>query len=71
MLDKPESHPSKYWRNMANQARTLADGLVTEVNRQQMLGLAETYDRLAEQAEREQKRAFARSWTSPSRSRAS
>ena len=60
MFDRPDGRSPEYWRDMADEARTLADGLVTEVNRQQMLAVAENYERLAEQAER------ARAHSSPS-----
>jgi hypothetical protein len=71
MFDKPEGRPPEYWRSMADEARTLAEGLPTEINRQQMLGVAESYDRLAEQAEREQERAAKKSSSSASLSRPS
>ena len=45
-----------YWRGLAEEARTMADALFTEANRQQMLDIAKSYDVLAEQAEREQER---------------
>ena len=56
----------EHWRRMAEEARTLADGLSTEANRQQMMEVAESYERLAEQAEREQGREAERSPASPS-----
>jgi predicted P-loop ATPase/GTPase len=56
MFDKPEGRSPDYWRHMAEEARTMADGLTAETNRQHMFAIAESYDRLAEQAEREQKR---------------
>jgi len=43
---------------MAEEARTLAEGLSTEVNRQHMLEVAKSYDLLAEQAAREQGQTF-------------
>jgi hypothetical protein len=71
MLDKPESRSPESWRNMAEEARTLADGLATEVNRQQMLTVAENYDRLAELAEREQGKTGTRTPDKPAPSRSS
>ncbi|HEY1506657.1 MAG TPA: hypothetical protein VGF92_20305 [Stellaceae bacterium] len=52
MIDKPEKRSAEHWRRMADEARTLAEGLATEANRQQMLAVAADYERLAEQAER-------------------
>src|SRR5690242_2611530 len=49
-------HSPDYWRGLAEEARTMADALTTEVNRQQMLNIAKSYDMLAEQAEREWQR---------------
>lgn len=43
-----------YWRGLAEEARTLADGLTTEANRRHMLEVAKSYDILAEQAAREE-----------------
>lgn len=57
MLDSEEGRSADYWRGMAAKARAMADGLITEANRERMLEIAENYDRLAEQAEREQERA--------------
>jgi hypothetical protein len=40
----------------AAEARTVAEGLSTATNRQYMLEVAKSYDRLAEQAQREEDR---------------
>ena len=56
MFKRPEFRSPEYWRDLAEEARAIAAGLTTEENRQQMLTIAENYDRLAEQAEREQQR---------------
>jgi hypothetical protein len=65
---EPDRRSAEYWRGMADEARALADGLATEVNRQQMLEVAKSYDVLAEQAEREEGRAGRRPPASAARS---
>jgi len=50
----PERHTPEYWCLRADEARAVAEGLTTEANRQQMLEVAESYERLGEQARREQ-----------------
>jgi hypothetical protein len=57
MQDSPDSRSPKHWRDMAEEARAMADGLATEANRQQMLQIAEDYERLAKQAQRELERS--------------
>ena len=65
MIEKqPQRRSPEDWRAMAEEARTMADGLTTEENRRQMLQIAENYERLAEQAQREQDRAEGRSTAS-------
>jgi hypothetical protein len=49
-------HSPDYWRGLAEEARTMADALTTEANREQMLAIAKSYDFLAEQAERARQR---------------
>ena len=53
MVGKPEGHSPEYWRDMAREARTVADRLATEATRRQMLAAAENYERLADQSEEE------------------
>jgi len=55
MSEKPEGHTPEYWRAKASEARIVATGLATEANRRQMLAVAENFDRLAEEAEREER----------------
>ena len=55
MVGKPNRRSPEEWRKLADSARKMAEGLATEANRQQLLEIAANYDRLAEQAEREQK----------------
>ena len=54
MAEKPEGHSPEYWRDMAREARTVADRLATESTRRQMLAAAESYERLADEAEEEE-----------------
>ena len=56
MSDKPEARPPDYWRDLATEARAMAEGLPTEANRARMLSIAENYERLAQEAQREQER---------------
>jgi hypothetical protein len=56
MADKVESHSPEHWRDMAEQARRMAEGLATEANRRQLLEVAENYERLAREAEVESRR---------------
>lgn len=58
MRENSEGHSPGYWRAMALEARSVADGLATEANRRQMLAVAENYERLADEAELEEQRAF-------------
>lgn len=51
MREKPETHSAEHWRRLAREVRAMADGLVTEANRRQMLASAENYLRLADEAE--------------------
>jgi len=53
MVGKPEGHSPEYWRDMAREARTVADRLATEATRRQMLAAAENYERLADEAAEE------------------
>jgi hypothetical protein len=52
--DSLQHHTPEYWCLRADEARAVADGLTTEANRQQMLEVANCYERLGEQARREQ-----------------
>lgn len=52
MDDQPENTP-KYWRMKAQQARIIAESLKDPHARVHMLAAAESYDRLAELAERQ------------------
>jgi len=54
MVEKPEGHSPEYWRDMAREARIVADRLATESTRRQMLAAAENYERLADEAEEEE-----------------
>jgi hypothetical protein len=56
MSDKPEARPPKYWRDPADEARAMADGLTTEANRARVLSIAENYERLADETQMEQER---------------
>ena len=58
MRENPEGRSPEYWRGMAHEARTIADGLTTEANRRQMLAIAENFERLADEAELEEKRVL-------------
>jgi hypothetical protein len=60
MQDNPQGRTPKYWRDMAEETRALADSLTIETKRAQMLAIAENYDRLAEEAEREQRHSLTR-----------
>jgi len=53
MIEKPERHSPEYWRDMAREARMVADRLATEATRRQMLAAAENYERLANEAQEE------------------
>ena len=47
-----EDNNPDYWRRHADEARAMAANLTGEYTRQTMLRIAESYDRLAAQAER-------------------
>jgi hypothetical protein len=57
MHDTPQGHSPHYWRDMANEARTIADGLATEATRTEMLELARKCERFAKEAQWEQERS--------------
>lgn len=61
MVDNPEGHTAEYWRAKAREARRVANGLSSEANRRQLLAAAENYERLADEAEREEGYACMRS----------
>jgi hypothetical protein len=42
---------ARHWRGRAEEARTLAEEMRDEFSRQQMLAIADGYDRLAKRAE--------------------
>ena len=54
MVNRPDVRSPEAWRKMAAEARKLAEGLATDANRQQLIDVAKNYERLAEEAEREQ-----------------
>lgn len=58
MVEKPEGRSPEYWRDMAREARTVADRLATETTRRQMLAAAENFERLADEAKDEEERVL-------------
>jgi hypothetical protein len=62
MRSKVESGPmsnlinnAQHWRDRAEEARVIANGMHDEVARRQMFAIADGYDRLAERAEEREK----------------
>jgi hypothetical protein len=66
MREKPLTHSPEHWRRLASDVRTMADGLATEANRRQMLAIAESYLRLADEAEEAEEHEMSRSSRSAS-----
>jgi hypothetical protein len=46
----PRRDDVEFWENLAKEARKLANGMPDPVSRNIMLGIADDYDKLAEQA---------------------
>jgi hypothetical protein len=47
MADDPESKDGKRWRERAEECRSATDGIRDEASRRQMIGVAESYERMA------------------------
>jgi hypothetical protein len=47
-----ESSDGKHWRERAEECRSAADGIKDETSRRQLIGVAESYERMAELADR-------------------
>jgi hypothetical protein len=51
MPDIGESNKGKLWRERAEECRSAADGIKDETSRRQMMGVAESYERMAMMAD--------------------
>jgi hypothetical protein len=47
MSERGDSSKAKLWRARAEECRSAADGIKDEVSRRQMMGVAESYERMA------------------------
>jgi hypothetical protein len=47
MSERGDSSKAKLWRERAEECRSAADGIKDEVSRRQMMGVAESYERMA------------------------
>jgi hypothetical protein len=51
MPENGDSNKAKLWRERAEECRSAADGIKDEVSRRQMIGVAESYERMADLAD--------------------